>query len=169
MRTLVVYESMFGNTRRIAEAIAHGLAAAGPVTVVDAAEAPASVPDDVDLVVAGGPTHAFSMSRESTRSEAIVRGAPAKDVAVGLREWIEKLERGTHPQRFAAFDTRADVPLIPGAASKSAAKAAKKLGFHAVVSESFRVHGYEGPLLEGEVERAQRWGASLAETALSRT
>lgn len=160
MNALVVYETMFGNTRQVAEAIARGLT--GEVTVSDVVHAPRQVPNDVDLVVAGGPTHAFSMSRESTRGDAVVRGADATHVAFGLREWIAGLGEGPHPQTFAAFDTRVDKPLLPGAASKAAARAARKLGFARIMHESFRVGGYEGPILDGELDRATAWGASLA-------
>jgi flavodoxin len=74
MRALIVYESMFGNTRQIAEAVAEGLRAghdAAPVEVglVEVGEAPATVAD-VDLLVVGGPTHALGMSRPETRQSA---------------------------------------------------------------------------------------------------
>ncbi len=162
MNALVVYETMFGNTRQVAEAIAQGLAATGEIRVVDVADAPRTISPDLDLVVVGGPTHAFSMSRPSTRSDAVHRGAEQKDLKMGIREWLGGLDRGAHPQAFAAFDTRVDIPLLPGAASKRAAKVARRLGFRSVTSESFRVGDYEGPVLEGELDRAREWGASLA-------
>lgn len=163
MNALVIYESMFGNTRRIAEAIADGLRSAGTeVTTTDIADAPRTVPTDVDLLVVGGPTHAFSMSRSTTRSDAVARGADDKDVSFGIREWITGLPDQPHPHDFAAFDTRSDVPLLPGAASKSLAKAARARGFRSVARESFLVSGYEGPLVDGELERARAWGGGLA-------
>src|SRR5687767_14509631 len=63
MRALVVYESMFGNTSAVATAIATGLSTRMGVDLVEVAAAPAALDAGVDLVVAGGPTHAFSMSR----------------------------------------------------------------------------------------------------------
>lgn len=86
MRALVVYESMFGNTRRIAQAIADGIRDGADVALTDVVDAPADVPDDVDLVVVGGPTHVFSMSRKVTRREAARHGAAFTDVPEGMRE-----------------------------------------------------------------------------------
>jgi hypothetical protein len=164
MQAMVVYETMFGNTGRIARAIADGLAAQPGVhvTVSDVVEAPTEVPAPVDLIVAGGPTHAFSMSRESTRRSAVQQGAVGGHVERGIREWLQALRPGAHAQRFAAFDTRVDVPLLPGAASRRATRAARRLGFEAAPPESFLVRGYEGPIVEGEEERARAWGEHLA-------
>ena len=73
MKTLLVYESLWGNTKTVAETIAHALD--GDVTLVEAGDAPTTVPPDIDLLVVGGPTHAFSMSRPSTRQDAETKGA----------------------------------------------------------------------------------------------
>ena len=59
MRAMVVVESMWGNTRAVAEAVASGLGE--EVSVVEVAQAPTQVPPEIDLLVVGGPTHAFSM------------------------------------------------------------------------------------------------------------
>jgi flavodoxin len=56
MSSLVVYESMWGNTKTVAEAVAEGIGR--DVAVVHVADAPVLVPSDVDLLVVGGPTHA---------------------------------------------------------------------------------------------------------------
>ena len=72
MQVLVVYESMFGSTRQIAEAIALGLSTRAEVSVVKAAEATTSL-QDYDLIVVGGPTHAWSMSWPSTRRSTPLR------------------------------------------------------------------------------------------------
>ncbi len=71
MKALVVYESMFGNTRTVAEAIGHGLSRSLEVTVIRASEADSSVLNGKSFVVVGGPTHAWGMPRPSTR-----RGGP---------------------------------------------------------------------------------------------
>src|SRR5690606_14826892 len=70
MRALVAFESMFGNTGLIAEAIADGLARHGEVETAEVGTAPVLLPAEVDLLVVGGPTHAFGMSRPGTRSSA---------------------------------------------------------------------------------------------------
>ena len=64
---------MFGNTRDIARATAEGLAEWSDVSITDVDSALLTVPADATLVVAGGPTHAFSMSRETTRHDAVAR------------------------------------------------------------------------------------------------
>ena len=57
-----------------------------------------------------------------------------------------------------AFDTRVDKPRMPGSAAKAAKHDLRSLGFGTTVKqETFRVHGYEGPLLDGELERASAW------------
>lgn len=164
MKSLVIYESMFGNTKQIAEAIAGGLADSAVVSVVDVSDAPSAVPEDVGLLVIGGPTHAFSMSRASTRREAADRGAAATDTAVGIREWLEGLPRQDSRMDFAAFDTRVHMPLLPGAASRAATRIARRLHFRTQEPQSFFVAGYEGPLLDGELDRARTWGRALATT-----
>ncbi len=161
MRALVVYESMFGNTAKIAKAIADGLSTGAEVTLTDVTGAPADVPPDVDVVVVGGPTHTFTMSRDSTREEAARRGGSR--TAGGIREWLQGLPIGGHPQDFVAFDTRVNMPLLPGAASHSATRLARKRGFSVTAPECFLVYGYHGPLIAGEVERAREWGRLLSQ------
>ena len=129
MTTLVVHESMFGNTRAIAEAIAADLP--GHVEVVDVTDEPAPLPAHVDLLVVGGPTHAFSMSRAGTRRDAVAQGA-------------------AHERRLPGSAARA--------AGKVAAR--RGLG-RVVAVESFYVEDVSGPLLEGELERARAWARSL--------
>jgi len=161
MRALVVYESLFGNTATIARAVADGLSTGAEVTLTHVAEAPADVPPDVDVVVVGGPTHTFSMSREATREEAARRGGDRRPG--GIREWLQELPTGGHPQDFVAFDTRVNMPLLPGAASHSATRLARRRGFSVSSPECFRVYGYHGPLIDGEVERAREWGRQLSQ------
>ena len=63
MRVVVVYESMFGNTKTIAEAIANGLGEAGEVALGTVDELSPEMVGDAGLLVAGGPTHAHGMAR----------------------------------------------------------------------------------------------------------
>ena len=71
MRAIVVYESMYGNTHRIAEAVAEGLSTAAETEVVSVHDASKDRLDTADLVVVGGPTHTHGMSHDSTRQAAI--------------------------------------------------------------------------------------------------
>ena len=162
MRGFVVYESLFGNTARIAQAIVDGLKERLDVEQHDVAEG--KLPEGADLLVIGGPTHAFSMSRANTRQDAVNQGANA-DPTIGLREWLEELPEGNDTP-FAAFDTRVDmVRRLPGSAAKAAAKVARKRRYQSLTRpESFYVQDTPGPLLDGEVQRAEVWGAQLAQS-----
>lgn len=166
MKTLVIYESMFGNTQKIARAIASGLSEASEVEIIDVSDAPPTLPAGTDLLIVGGPTHAFSMSRSSTRQDAADRGGAYTDVPEGIREWLAHQDGGG--TRFIAFDTRVDMPLVPGAASRAASRSANKHGFHVLPPQSFVVEGYTGPLRNGELERAAEWGRHTAENEAAR-
>ncbi|MER6171425.1 flavodoxin [Streptosporangium sp. NPDC001681] len=163
MRALVVFESMFGNTQAIAVAVAEGLATRMDVDLVEVGNAPKAVPGDVDLLVAGGPTHAFGMSRPSTRQSAAQQAsADLVSKGQGLREWLSTLG-GRSPASAVAFDTRIKSLWIPGSARYGAEKHLRRQGFAILTgSQSFYVAGTPGPLLEGEIERARHWGVALA-------
>lgn len=170
MKALIVVESMFGNTRTVAEAVADGVRKRMPVDLVSPAEAPAPLLDLVDLLVVGGPTHAFSMTRVNTREDAVRQGAPAVATEPGIRDWIDRLHAGPHSETVATFDTRvATVRHLPGSAAKAAAKAMRGRGYRTVARESFYVEDVGGPLLEGEVTRAREWGERLATEAVHTT
>jgi hypothetical protein len=163
MNTLVVYESMWGNTRTVAEAVAERLGE--EVTLVDVADAPERLPADLDLLVVGGPTHAFSMSRASTRRDAVGKGADSHDVERGIREWLGHVV-APEPVDIATFDTRVgSVKHLPGSAAKAAGRDVRRhhLG-RLVATASFFVEDMAGPLSDGELDRARAWGASLAES-----
>ncbi|MDX6301676.1 MAG: hypothetical protein QOF53_2890 [Nocardioidaceae bacterium] len=98
----------------------------------------------VDLVVVGGPTRAFYLSRASTRADAFAKGATQGERDIGLREWLTHLGGRPHSELMAAFDTRVD-----------------RVRRGADV-ESFYVSDTAGPLLPGESERATDWGRQLA-------
>src|SRR3954447_8358402 len=106
-RAVVVYESLFGDARTIAHAIADGLSAAVPVDVLSAADAPAEIGSDVGLLVVGGPNHALGMPRPSTREGAVKQfGAEIPDTGAGLHEWLETVQLSSDGLLAAAFDTR---------------------------------------------------------------
>lgn len=162
MRAIVVFESLWGNTEKVARAIARGLESGMPVEVVDAESAPSNVAD-YDLVVVGGPTHAFSMTRRTTRAAAVQGNGAPRAPERGIREWLDELTPVSPPKRAAAFDTRVAEPRIPGSAAKAARHELRSLGFDVTAkAETFRVHGYEGPLVDGELDRAESWGRALA-------
>jgi flavorubredoxin len=164
MRALVVFESMFGNTERIARAVAEGLSQEMEVDVVEVGSAEPKPDPEVELLVVGGPTHAFSMTRKGTRQGAVKEtAAPLVSQGIGLREWLEGLSKG-RPMAGATFDTRFKKSRrITGSAARAAAKRLRKLGFDLVAEpESFFVGKTTGPLLDGELDRGREWGAGVA-------
>jgi hypothetical protein len=161
-RALVVYESVLGNTQAVAKAIAEGLGESRPVTVKEVSDAPDAIPPDVGLLVVGGPTHAFGMSRPETRADA-AREAPGHVVSTGrgIREWVEALAPGAGTPT-ATFDTRVEKPHVPGSAAKKARKRLAHKGFPEFEEpHSFYVHGKAGPLADDELARARSWGQEL--------
>jgi hypothetical protein len=144
--------------------VARGLAESGPVEVHEVGEV-AGLPEDLDLLVVGGPTHAFSMSRASTREDARTKSTDGSVISqgVGLREWIDGLPHASRQVPAATFDTKVRHPRLPGSAARSASRALKAHGYRmATAPETFDVDGTTGPLLTGETDRAAAWGAALA-------
>jgi hypothetical protein len=164
MHAIVVYESMFGNTEVIAKAVADGLSSRMSVDTVEVGAAPIVLGDDVELLVVGGPTHAFGMSREGTRRTAAEQANQGVvSTGIGLREWLAAVQREARSVAAAAFDTRIKKPhWLVGSAARGSEKRLRRLGFRvASQPESFFVSGTPGPLLDGEEARARRWGENL--------
>jgi hypothetical protein len=169
MHVLVIYESMYGNTHRIADAIGAGLEATGDVRVVPVSRVTSADVAGADLVVVGGPTHAHGMSRAGTRQAAVkAAGAPASPLTVepdaagvGLRDWLAGL--GDYHIKAAAFDTRLDGPAaLTGRASKGLARGLRRRGFEMIAApESFLVTKQDRVEPE-EISRARAWAAGLA-------
>jgi hypothetical protein len=171
-RALVVYESMFGNTEHIAAAVARGLQLTGLDTgLVEVGSAPTELSADLDLLVVGGPTHAFALSRPQTRADAVRQGAPTERAEHGLREWLETVRHDpAHRPALAAFDTRVTkVRWLPKAAGPSAVRLAHKHGLESIGKPvGFLVEGLQGPLVDGELDRADAWGRQLGTQCIER-
>jgi flavodoxin len=160
MLTVVIYDSSFGNTARIAQAIGRGAAKLGEVRVLSADKAGGRA-EQPDLLLVGGPTQRHRMSP-------------------GLGAFLEALPRRSLQRVPAAsFDTRYRMTaFLTGSAAKEAAGRLRRAGCHLIAApESFfmekdvppdgerRRHALEG-LETGELERAEEWGRSLARAAL---
>ena len=170
MQALVVFESMFGNTEAIARAVGSGLATRLETEVHEVGVAPRVLAESTELLVVGGPTHAFGMSRVGTR-ETAARQAGDRLVSqgIGVREWLDAFQFPRWGVAGAAFDTRIDRPRLPGAAANAIARCLRRAGLSPVLSaESFYVSATDGPLLQGELERARKWGESLASSLVKR-
>lgn len=167
MNALVVYESMFGNTEAIAQAVGEGLAPTFAVTLVGAGTAAPALPDDLSLLVVGAPTHRFGLSRADSRLDAARRvDATKTSPDTGLREWLQGLPAGGVHVDAAAFDTCVASPgwvrHLGRAGRVATARLRRKGGRIVATPESFFVTGMAGPLRDDEIARARRWAAQLA-------
>ncbi len=172
MKARIVYESIFGNTKAVAEAIASGLSAGFETETVEVNACPPNA-SGIDLIIVGGPTHVLSMSRPSTRAagkdQAAKIGAKPVSEGVGIREWLEGLGDG-HGNMAAAFDTgMGRLGIFPaGSAAKGEAKQLARKGYRMIDEPHQFLVATEGNrtfLKEGELDRASRWGAELARLA----
>jgi flavodoxin len=151
MKTLVVYDSLYGNTKTIAQAI--GETISGEVEVLHVGDVNASGLGAYDLLVVGAPTHGF-------------RPSPP------MRDFLKRIPKGAlQGVKVAAFDTRATeeelhshgaimstlVNVFGYAAEPIGDRLEKKGGELVISPEGFYVEGTEGPLTEGELERAADW------------
>ncbi len=170
MKIAVVYESIYGNTAAVAQAIAEGLRPLGDVDV----RAVGDESVEADLLVVGAPTHAHGLPSSMTRKaiEAAAEDAEAKGnrleyhPTAGMRKLLDRLPE-TDGTAAACFDTRFDKSrILTGSAAKTMARKLGRRGYRIVAEpESFFVLDTEGPLKEGELDRAGRWGASLGTAA----
>jgi flavodoxin len=173
MKAVVVYESMYGNTHLVADAIADGLRA-GPgddVTVLPVEAVDAGALTGVDLLVVGGPTHVHGLSRPNTRKAAAETAEkPGSGLELepdaegpGLREWFDAMN--DIDGHAAAFDTRADGPApFTGRASKGIAKRLRGHGCQLVCEPTSFLVTKQNHLVEDEERRAREWGRKLHDT-----
>jgi flavodoxin len=161
MKAVVVYESLWGNTAAIARAIAEGIGPDAQALTTDAARAEAIA--DADLIVAGAPVLGFSLPTDQMR-DSVARseaGAPSPpDLShPSLRSWLNSLPRGHG--RAAAFETR--IWWSPRGATGDIERGLEHAGYQrAAKAQKFVVTDKYGPLREGELKRARRWGKELA-------
>jgi flavodoxin I len=149
MKALIVYDSVYGNTEKIARAIAEAIAPPDEVKVLRAGEADLSELASIDLVIVGSPTHGG-------------RPTPA------VQEFLDKV---TQPSlegiNVAAFDTRTASKLarvFGSAAGRIAGHLKRKGGVLIGSPEGFFVTGTKGPLKERELERAAAWVKGILES-----
>lgn len=146
MRTLVVYDSLYGNTEKIAEAIG-GAITGGEVRVLRGGEVGPPELENISLLVVGAPTQG---------------GRPSPEI----KDFLDRVSKAEiNGVDVAAFDTRvaSKVAKIFGYAAGKIANNLKKKGANLVAEpEGFFVDGKEGPLTEGELERATEWGRGLS-------
>jgi flavodoxin len=146
METLIVYFSKFGNTHKIANAIADAIPQQANVTTIDFEHLTHDQLVNIDLLVIGSPTHNMNLP---------------KTVKPIFEEFPKRTLPGTP---VAAFDTSYEMSwmLNQFTASKHLARKLRKLGGKLLLPpEIFLVTGREGPLVDGELQRAKNWAESL--------
>ncbi len=145
MKALVVYDSVYGNTEKIAQAI--GGAISGEAKVARVGQVSSSELKTFDLLVVGAPTQG---------------GKPTEAMQAFLHQIPGSALQGI---KVAAFDTRIPakwVRLFGYAGPRIADSLESKGAILVTPAEGFIVEGKEGPLKEGELERAARWAQGLA-------
>jgi hypothetical protein len=180
---VVTYESMFGNTCAVAEAIAEGVAQAPAgrrhapeVRCLPVIHCARTLFARADLVVVGAPTHysgvpsrrSIIVGRQGQRRAALLGGsataeliAPLDDEDVDLRAWLRDLPPAPAGAGAAAFDTRL-TSRWAGGASSGIARRLRRHGYRLLTTpEGFVVDTPAGPPHEGELVRAHRWGSDL--------
>lgn len=151
MNYLVIYFSKFGNTHAVAETIAESLASGGTGRVISSDRLTADDLEEPDLVVIGSPTHRMNLPE-------------------AVRPVFEALPRRVlKGKRVVAFDTsyKMSAWLARFTAAKKLDRILRKLGGKRILPpETFFVVDREGPLYDGEIERAMEWAAMLLETTM---
>jgi flavodoxin I len=144
MKTLVIYDSLYGNTEKIAKAMASALGKEAKAVIVGQAK-PADIVDYTYIII-GSPTQG---------------GRPTPAIQSFLNGLTTEMLSG---KRFAAFDTRAKsiVTKLFGYAAPRIESAIKaKRGNCTAQPQGFFVKSTKGPLVDGELERAATWAKAI--------
>lgn len=154
--TIIIYDSYFGNTEKIAQAMANAISDYAKVDLRKVYEVSPDEIKEVKTLIIGSPTRKFNVS------EATVR-------------FLKRIPKNSlNHVRVAAFDTRNTqeelnkykvlswmVKLFGYAAEKISNKLRKLGGNEVIPPQGFYVNGIEGPLMEGELERAAQWAQQI--------
>ena len=145
MNALVVYDSQYGNTELIAEAIVNTLKQYGQARAFRAGHADADKVRGADVVIVGSPTQGWRPTS-------------------AIQSFLAHIPRDVWPEvAVVAFDTRFHMPrFLTGSAARGISRTITQLGGRvALPAESFFVDGRSGPLREGELDRAATWARSI--------
>jgi len=146
MKTLVLYDSRFGNTEQIARTIAQSLATYGEATALRITSTQPVELSGVDLLIVGSPTQGFQPTQAMEAYLATLTPASVQHAKV------------------ACFDTRFHGRLMSHSAAPAIARTFQRLGVTLLVPpESFYVRAWQqaGPLVEGERARAASWALQV--------
>ncbi len=152
MKTLIVYFSKFGNTRRIAQAIAETMKQAGDARVISVDRLPAADFEGVDLVVLGSPTHGFTVP------EAVRPALAALPAGILAGKSVAVFDTTVRPWPLRLF--RAAPKLLRQLSQLGGKPIAQPQTFF-VRTGSTQGTGERDLLLEGQLERAREWAAEI--------
>ena len=156
MQALVIFDSVFGNTEKIAQSIAAGLRTAHETQCLRAGAVSVTQITSADIIVVGSPTRSF---RATPATHSLLEAVPSAAL---------------QGKKVAAFDTRLLMTGVKGllfrkiidkggyAAPIIARALESKAGTLALPAEGYFVKGEEGPLVDDELQRAVEWGKKLA-------
>ena len=171
-RVAVVYESMFGATRLVAETVADQLRPFAELTLTSSSDADVAELEQADLLVVGAPTHVFGLSSETTREDARMIAERSDDGLVfeyssgakGLRELLHALPRASKLAHFAAFSTRsAKAPrLFTGSAARRIDRDIRAAGYLPLAPPRDFIVDASHRLVDGQLTEAVEWGVHLA-------
>ena len=157
MKALIVYDSFFGNTEQIAGAIAKALGSQGEVEAMRVGSVTPQQLAGLQLLIVGSPTRGFRPSEATVKFLNSLPAGGLKGVKVAAFDTrIAQEDMHSPILRFMFFIK------IGGFAAKPIADALQKSGGELVAApEGFIVKGSEGPLKDGELERAADWGRKM--------
>lgn len=159
MKVLIVYDSYFGNTEKIARVVADTLASSADVETVKITGFTFDQVSGYDLLILGSPTRGFNASEQV---QAFLKSIPAGGLQ-GIKTAV--FDTRINPDTIKFFLSRFIVKRGGYAAEKMAAALAQKGAVLSAGPAWFIVKESEGPLVEGQLEHAAQWAASLLEKA----
>jgi flavodoxin len=159
MKAVVVYDSAYGNTAQVAEAMGEALGSRGEVLVLRARDVRPEQLVGLELLIVGSPTQKFRPLPPVTE---LLKGLPRDGLrGVKVAAFDTRFPEGDiNKVRILAFFVR----VFGYAAKPIADRMVKKGGVLAASPEGFYVGKTKGPLLDGELERAAAWATRIAES-----
>jgi len=149
MKSLVVYDSLYGNTQKIAQSIAKVISA----KCLNTKEVVLSELKDINLLIIGSPTHG---GQPTPKLQEFIKSIPDNSL-----KNIKALTFDTGiPHEDKNFIFKNFIKML-GYAAKRTAKLLEDKGANIISSNTFFVLGKEGPIKDGELERAQKWVKGL--------
>jgi len=159
MKVLIIYDSVFGNTEQVAQAMGDALGSQAEVNILRVGDVKREHLTGLDVLIVGSPTRQFRPT-------------------AAINNFLKRIpQNGLKGVKVAAFDTRFTMSVIEesrvlaffvrlfGYAAKPISDRLKKKGGELIISpEGFFVEGVEGPLKEGELERAADWAKQIIAT-----